>query len=616
MTPKPSALQSYAASWKLRRIFLPVYLAMRLVTYAILIPFVGGVVGLSVSLSDQSALTDQDIARFILTPIGFAATLVVASVLLIGEVVNFAVMTGVIHTDERSPWLALRMSLASVWRRRTALFLFAINFVLRVLSICLPFVLAGLFVAQRYLTEFDINYYLSEKPADFFVAVGLIAPILLVLAWVLLSCLTRWAISLHFVLFAKTKSQDAFAKSSEAMKAERVSLILKCVSWVIIRLALFMILSLTLALVMRLIPLSMETSFSLVMGLLLIFMILYTLAGIVLSGVSLGALAIMLDAYFRDTPEHTDLQQNAEVFGPVLRHPVLSIAVVLALVAGAIASGSALLENIKTEDNVEVIAHRGAAGARPENTMASVIKAIEDKADWVEIDVQETVDGEIVVIHDSDFMKIAGVPTKIWDATLQDVGEIDIGSWFDPAYASERAPLLKDVLETAKGKSKVLIELKYYGHDQDLENRVAAIVEETGMQDQIATMSLKYPAVQKMRGLRPDWPSGVLAASAVGDLAGLHADFIAISKKFASPKLVESTDAAGKALYVWTVNDPLEMSKMMSMGVDGIITDEPELAHKVLDFRATLSTPQRLLLWLSETMGLSLNTKEYRDNQP
>ena len=236
--------------------------------------------------------------------------------------------------------------------------------------------------------------------------------------------------------------------------------------------------------------------------------------------------------------------------------------------------------------------------------MAAVLKAIEDGADWVEIDVQETADGEVIVAHDSDFMKLAGVDLKVWNATMADLASIDIGSSFDPAYAAERTPTLRDVLLAARGKSKVMIELKYYGHDVDLENRVARIVEETGMTDQIAVMSLKLPMVEKMRGLRPGWRTGILAAGAVGDLSKLDTDYIAVNTGQVSVGLIKRTKAAGKQLYVWTVDDPVTMSRMISMGVDGLISNQPALARQVIDQRNALSAPERLLLWVADSFGI------------
>ena len=80
-------------------------------------------------------------------------------------------------------------------------------------------------------------------------------------------------------------------------------------------------------------------------------------------------------------------------------------------------------------------------------------RAIADGADWVEVDVQETTDGEVVVVHDSDFMKLAGVPLKVWEATIAEVEAVDVGSRFDPAFAGERVPTLAAVLEACRGRA-------------------------------------------------------------------------------------------------------------------------------------------------------------------
>ena len=98
---------------------------------------------------------------------------------------------------------------------------------------------------------------------------------------------------------------------------------------------------------------------------------------------------------------------------------------VLSLIAGGI--GLYLLQGVRGQGEVVVIAHRGAAGSAPENTLASVERAIDQGADYVEIDVQETADDQIAVLHDSDLMKVAGVDLKIWDATLERLAGIDIG---------------------------------------------------------------------------------------------------------------------------------------------------------------------------------------------
>ena len=298
----------------------------------------------------------------------------------------------------------------------------------------------------------------------------------------------------------------------------------------------------------------------------------------------------------------------------ITKRGVVVFLVAAVVIAGL--TGSWLIQGIQTNDDITIVAHRGAAGKAQENTLASIRQAIEDKADWIEIDVQETADGDIVVMHDSDFMKLAGNKLKILDATMPLLADIDIGSWYDPSFSQERVPTLKQVLDTTRGKAKLVIELKYYGHDKNLEQRVVDIVEDAGMVGETAIMSLKYNAVKKMRALRPDWKIGLLSTTSIGDLSSLDADFLAVAMGMASAGFIRRTHEAGKQVFVWTVNDPVSMSRMISMGVDGIITDEPEMARHVLKERAKLSTAERLLIHTALLFGQSFTPKQYRDDSP
>ena len=110
------------------------------------------------------------------------------------------------------------------------------------------------------------------------------------------------------------------------------------------------------------------------------------------------------------------------------------------------------MNRVQVEDRCDIIAH-GAPASAPENTLAAVRQAVAEQADWVEVDVQETADGEVVVFHDSDFKKLAGQDLKIWNATRADLQQIDIGGWFDPAFRGERVPTLAEVLAFCRGRS-------------------------------------------------------------------------------------------------------------------------------------------------------------------
>ncbi len=127
------------------------------------------------------------------------------------------------------------------------------------------------------------------------------------------------------------------------------------------------------------------------------------------------------------------------------------------------------------------------------------------------------------------FGQHGGVNLPIASATYTDLSTVDIGSWFGPEFNGERVPTLSQVLTLCKGQIKVNIELKYYGADLRLAERMVEVVESHGMADDLIVMSLRYDAVLQMKALRPDWSVGLLTAVAVGDLTRVRADVLAVN---------------------------------------------------------------------------------------
>jgi glycerophosphoryl diester phosphodiesterase len=186
---------------------------------------------------------------------------------------------------------------------------------------------------------------------------------------------------------------------------------------------------------------------------------------------------------------------------------------------------------------------------------------------------------------------------------------VDVGSYFDPRFRDERVPTLADALDACKGVSRVDIELKDYGHYERLEERVVEIVEAAGMEDSIVTMSLSRGMVEKMKRLRPGWTSGLLTAKAIGDLSGVAADFLAVEKSMATRRFVRKAHRAGKPVYVWTVDDPARMIRLIGLGVDGLITNRPDLAREVVDRYARMNQAERLFLFVMTSLGAEPDVK-------
>ena len=280
---------------------------------------------------------------------------------------------------------------------------------------------------------------------------------------------------------------------------------------------------------------------------------------------------------------------------------------VLLFVAGTAAVTYVLVEQIDVEDRVAVTAHRGSSRTAPENTVAAVEAAIRQGADYAEIDVQETADGVIVVFHDADLKRITGVQKNIWEVTYDEIKVLDAGSWgswFSSEFQGEPIPTLQQVIDAARGRIRLNIEIKPHGHEEKLVERIVAIVAENDFQSECVLSSLDYPSVMKAKQLDERLQVGHVVTMAIGNVAKLDVDFLSLNQEKVTSGYVRSLHRAGKQVHVWTVNDRHRMSTLVDLGVDNIITDDPETLLAVLKQRAEMSPTERILLgvrnWLAQ----------------
>ena len=604
--------------WKSIGQIFTTHLAYVALGVALFTPLMGIIGQFLLGLSGQSLLSDLDIVYFFLTPIGMVALILFAALLITILVFELASLMAISAGSIQGLHIGIMSSLYFTARQSKRIFLLAIRLVLRVLVIVLPFLTVGIAIAWFLITDYDINYYLTEKPPVFLVTIVVNGLLLLAMSALLIRKLLTWSLALPLILFTDVSPARSFVESDN-LTQNKMSLFLIILGiWTLVSLLLgTVVLGSVHFLGARLAPLFFD-SINLLVPVLGGIVVLLFLGNLLVTTLTTGSFACLILVLYEQcgpTIKAIDLVDSSQHRRWRMTAPQFSL-LLIGFTAIAIFLGIWLMNGIQTHDDVAVIAHRGAAGKAPENTLASIRQAMKDGADWIEIDVQETMDGEVVVIHDSDFMKLGGKDLKVWDSTMKDLREIDVGSWFSPEFSTERVPTLTRVLEETRGQSRVLIELKYYGYDQHLEQRVVDIVENAEMVNDVAVMSLKHSGIKKFHALRPDWIVGLLSSKAIGNLYDLDVDFLAINMRMATPKFIRSSHKEDMQVFVWTVNDQVSMSRMMSLGVDGIITDEPELARNVLAERSKLSSVERLLIHTAVLLGKPIPNRIYRDQSP
>jgi glycerophosphoryl diester phosphodiesterase len=218
-----------------------------------------------------------------------------------------------------------------------------------------------------------------------------------------------------------------------------------------------------------------------------------------------------------------------------------------------------------------IIAHRGFSGRYPENTLASVRAALQIEVDFVEIDVQETADGELIVFHDYGLRRLCGVRGRMRDKTLTEIRRLN-----------PQVPTLRQVLQVCRRKARVLIEIKRADP-----RKVAAEISQTRMEREVIVFSLSIQRMKEFAAASPQIPRFGLVARrlplAMVRLRSVGIDGIGLSRKLVrSERVVRRIHKRGWKLFAWTVNREAEMRKLAGWGVDGLITNHPDVAKSCL----------------------------------
>lgn len=219
-----------------------------------------------------------------------------------------------------------------------------------------------------------------------------------------------------------------------------------------------------------------------------------------------------------------------------------------------------------------IIAHRGYISKGPENTIEAIQGAIDAHADFAEIDILETKDGELAVIHDTNLKRLTGHHAEVYDLTMDELRKLEVKQ----ENFTGRISSLAEVMDVARGKIKLIIEVKTHGKEHDLVNALIRTIRENDFLSDCVVQSLDYEIVQMIKAAEPELQVGYIMFAGVPDLERIQADFLVMEEYMVNESVVASAKQQHKPIYVWTVNETDSMERFFSMGVDGIITDYPE----------------------------------------
>jgi glycerophosphoryl diester phosphodiesterase len=234
------------------------------------------------------------------------------------------------------------------------------------------------------------------------------------------------------------------------------------------------------------------------------------------------------------------------------------------------------------------IAHRGASGHAPENTMAAFRRAVELGARFIETDLQITRDARVIAIHDLTLDRTTNGNGQVHVLTLEQIRALDAGAWFGDGgpYAGERVPTLEEILVFAKEHDVIFyLEIKS-GSAWGIEHAVVAALREQNASARVVILSFDPGSIESVRQLDSTMMTGFLCEHPSADLVErtvrVGARQLIARGDLLTAAVVEKAHQAGLQVVGWTINEPEQMRRLIAAGVDGIITDFPERLLSVL----------------------------------
>ncbi len=599
------------------RALLTFQVAFKLVEAWLFAPTVTLLLAFVLRRAGHLAISNQDILQFFRSPLGVAYLLLFSTVVVALLLLELAGMIVIVTMAKRGEWLD--------WRRSIPAILFTLFRVSRLgflksalfgLS-AIPFLLLAVGTYVALLSQHDIYFYWKERPPVFWQAVGVGVLLAIGAAASGIWLGVRWIFALPILLFEPSGVREALRTSRDRTRGIRWPLARLLLLWLG---GMLLIGSVTGFGFRQLASFTLARSGNFPLAAILLLLLLHGLALALWSFLSSVGLALLIRRLYISHGQSPSMSASdklalAATSDSVQRalSPRFAFAskfLLWGLLLFPIALWLPLPQYLSEPRPIQITAHRGHARLAPENTLSAIRMAIESRADYAEIDVQLTADEVVVLLHDRDLKRVAGVARPLAEMTYDELQQLDVGRWFSEKYVGERVPTLRDVMEFSRGKIKLNIELKFYGPDPRLTAKVVDLIREEEFESECIVTSLSHDACVDVKQLHPEIRTGLIVAHALGNLSRLEMDVLSIRADFLSPQILKAARRADREVHVWTVNQPRRMVEMMMRGVDNMMTSDPDLGVRVRDEWQGMYSAERLLLAARLLLGLPIATPD------
>ena len=587
--------QVFATLIRQRRPLLLYHLFFSVLAATLLVPATRHIMTLVLTQSGQRAVTNHDVVTFLLSPLGLAWCLTGATLLLLLITLQRAGMIVIAAEHDGNAFRQVMTALVHVVRKSPRLFRLALVRAAAHVALAAPFLIAIYALHASWLGDYEHGWVMRERPPAFWLFIATALPFAMALVVLGSTLYVRWLLALPCVMLEHSSVRGALRRSHRLVSGHRVRLVFKALLLAVAVISLPGVLVFVFENLAALVLDRLPDRFGILVPATLAVLALYLLFAFILAFLGIGAGSVFVQVAHRRASGHHREPLHAR---QPERAGLLSWSVELLLIAFVAWQVLGVLEHFRLEDDVAIIAHRGSSLAAPENSIAAIERAIDEHADYLEIDVRQSADGTPVLMHDADLARVAGIERRVAELSVAELARVDIGSRLGERHARETIPTLQEALAHASGRIVPFIDIKADAEASSLVRRTVSLLRESGLLDE-ALIGAATPAVlHEVRRHAPGVKTALFIHVGIGAASLREFDVLGVRAATVTPEFIVRAHRNGHAVFVFTVNGRAEMARFIDMGVDGIITDSPALLAELLAERAALSEGELLVVKL------------------
>ena len=563
----------------------------KLLLSIILIPFAILGFNLSMKITGYTYLTLENITKYLLNPITIILLIILIIYLTIVTIFDISTIIILFDISYKKEKISLvELIKLSINKCKKIFNLKNISVAFLVLFL-MPFLNIG--ISSNVITSIKIPEFIMD-----FIKSNYTLSAIYVLAYLLLlSIMSKWLYSLNYMILEDKSFKESRNDSKKLIKGSRLIDILK-IFFVQILASIAYVLFMAVGILIIVLIIKIFNNIKVLESIFISIVSLYIMVCLIISSIISNAISFAtISALFykhkvdkKEKIKHIEYKQivKDKKQNKIFKY-IMIVVMTLILIGGSLftyqlITGKTNL-NIKYIRKMEITAHRGASVKYPENTMSAFVGAKELGADWIELDVQQTKDKQIVVSHDTNLGRVTGVNRDIIDMDYSEIEKLDAGSFFNKKFKGEKIPLLRDVLKYAKDNNiRLNIELKPTGEEVDFEKQVVDLIKEYNFENRSVITSQVYSVLENVKKVDKEIKTVYVMSIAIGNITDAeYADAFSVEASNVNEGLVNRVHNEGKELYAWTVNTEESINNMIDMDVDNIITDNIELGKELVE---------------------------------